>query len=49
MRECLVWFDTPQHKGKRERRGPFAIASGKYQEMVDRHLYKAAEGNGKQV
>jgi hypothetical protein len=49
MRECLVWLDTPQHKGKRQIRSPFAITSGKYQEVVDRHLYKAAEGNGKQV
>jgi hypothetical protein len=37
MRECLVWLDTPQHKGKRQIR-PFAITSGKYQEVVDRHL-----------
>jgi hypothetical protein len=48
MRECLVWLDTPPHKGKREIRRPFAITSGKYQ-VVDRHLSKAAEGNGKQV
>jgi hypothetical protein len=48
MRECLVWLDTPQHKGKIQRR-PFATTSGKYQEMVDGHLSKAAEENGKQV
>jgi hypothetical protein len=28
---------------------PFVITSGKYQEVVDRHLYKAAEEKGKQV
>jgi hypothetical protein len=49
MRECLVWRDTPQHKGKRQIRRPFAITSGKYQDVVDRHLSKAAEGKGKQV
>jgi hypothetical protein len=49
MRECLLWLGTPQHKGKRQIRRPFAITSGQYQEVVDRHLYKAAEGNGMQV
>jgi hypothetical protein len=40
-RECLVWLDTPQHKVKRQiRRQPFAITSGKYQEVLDRHLSK---------
>jgi hypothetical protein len=48
MRECLVWLDTAQHKVKRQIR-PFAITSGKYQEVVDRYLSKSAEGNGKQV
>jgi hypothetical protein len=48
MRECLVWLDTLQHKGRRQIR-PFAITSGKYQEVVDRHLSKAAEEKGKQV
>jgi hypothetical protein len=36
-RECIVWLDTPQHKGKRQIR-PFAITSGKCQEVVDSHL-----------
>jgi hypothetical protein len=49
MRECLVWLDTPQHKVKRQIRTPFAITSGKYEEVVDRHFYKAAEEKGKQV
>jgi hypothetical protein len=49
MRECLVWLDTAQHKGKRQIGRPFAITSGKYQEVVDRHVYKAAERKGKQV
>jgi hypothetical protein len=49
VRECLVWLDTPQHKGKRQIRRPCVITSGKYQEVVDRHLYKAAEEKGKQV
>jgi hypothetical protein len=49
MRECPVWLDTPQHKGIRQIRRPFAIASGQYQDVVDRHVYKAAEENGKQV
>jgi hypothetical protein len=49
MRECLVWLYTPQHKDKRQIRGQFAITSGKYQEVVDRHLSKPAKGNGKQV
>jgi hypothetical protein len=50
VREFLVWLDTPQHKGKRQiRRQPFAITSGKYQEMFDGHLSKAAEEKGKQV
>jgi hypothetical protein len=49
MRECLVWLDTPQHKGKRQIRRKFAITSGKYREVVDRHVSEAAEGNGKQV
>jgi hypothetical protein len=49
MRECLVWLDTPQHKGKRQIRRRFTITSGKYQEVVDRHLSKAAEGKGKHV
>jgi hypothetical protein len=49
MRECLVWLDTPQHKGKRQIRRPFAMTSGKYQKVVDRHLYKAAEEKRKQV
>jgi hypothetical protein len=44
-----VWLDTPQHRDKRQIRRPFAITSGKYQEVVDRHLSKSAEGNGKQV
>jgi hypothetical protein len=44
-----VRLDTPQHKGKRQIRRPFAITTGKYQEVVYRHLSKAAEGNGKQV
>jgi hypothetical protein len=43
-----VRLDTPQHKVKRQIRRPFAITSVKYQEVVDRHLYKAAEGKGKQ-
>jgi hypothetical protein len=37
-----------QHKDKRQIR-QFAIISGKYLEVVDRHLSKSAEGNGKQV
>jgi hypothetical protein len=49
MRECLVWLDTPQHKGKRQIGRPFAITSGKYQEVVDRNISKAAEEKGKQV
>jgi hypothetical protein len=49
MRERLVWLDTRQTKGKRQRRRPFAITSGQYQEVVDRHLYKAVEGKVKQV
>jgi hypothetical protein len=49
MRECLVWLDTPQHNGKIQIRRPFAITSGKYQEVVARHFYKAAEEKGKQV
>jgi hypothetical protein len=49
MRECLVWLDTPQHNGKRQTRRKFAITSGKYQGVIDRHLYKAAAGKGKQV
>jgi hypothetical protein len=48
MRECLVRLDTPQHKDKDNRR-PFAITSVQHQEVVDRHLSKSAEGNGKQV
>jgi hypothetical protein len=48
MKECLVWLDTPQHEGKRQIRS-FALTSGKYLEMVDRHLSKAAEEKGKQV
>jgi hypothetical protein len=49
MRECLVWLDTPQHKRKRQIGRPFAITSGKHQEVVDRNISKAAEENGKQV
>jgi hypothetical protein len=49
MRECLLWLDTPQHKGKRQIRRPFAITCGKYLEMGDRHLFKAAERKEKQV
>jgi hypothetical protein len=49
MRECFVWLDTPQHKGKIQIRRPFAITSRKYQEVVDRHLSKAAEEKGNQV
>jgi hypothetical protein len=49
MRECLVWLDTPQHKGKRQIRRPFVITSGKYQEVVDRHLSKVSEEKGRQV
>jgi hypothetical protein len=48
MRECIVWLDTPQHKGKRQIR-PFAITSGKYHEVVDGHLSKSAEKKRKQV
>jgi hypothetical protein len=45
-----VWLDTPQHNGRRQiRRQPFSIASGKYQEMLDRHLSKSAEEKGKDV
>jgi hypothetical protein len=43
-----VWLDTPQHKTKRQIR-PSDIISGKYQEVVDRHLSKCAEEKGKQV
>jgi hypothetical protein len=49
MRECLVWLGTIKHKGKRQIRRPFSITSGKYHEVVDRHLSKAAEQKGKQV
>jgi hypothetical protein len=49
MRECLVWLDTPQHKGKRQIRRPFAMTFGKYQAVVDRHFSKAAEETEKQV
>jgi hypothetical protein len=51
MRECPVWLDTPQHKGKRQIdiRRPFAITSGKYQEVVDGNLSKTAEEKRKQV
>jgi hypothetical protein len=49
MRECLVWPDTPQQKGKRQIRRPFAIPSGKYHEVFDRHLSKSAEKKRKQV
>jgi hypothetical protein len=49
MRECLVCLDTPQHKGKRQIRRPFAITSGIYQEVADRHLSKAGEVKGEQV
>jgi hypothetical protein len=49
MRECPVWLDTPQHKGKRQIRRQFVITSGKYQDEVDRHLSKAAEEKGKQI
>jgi hypothetical protein len=33
-------------KIKRQIRRPFAITSGIYQEVVDRHLFKAAEEKG---
>jgi hypothetical protein len=49
MRDFLVWLDTPQHKAKRQIRQPFAVTSGKYQEVVDMHISKAAEEKGKQV
>jgi hypothetical protein len=46
----LVWPDTSQHKGKRQiRRQPFAITSGKCQEVVERHLSKTTEEKVKQV
>jgi hypothetical protein len=44
-----VWLDTPQHTGKRQIRRPFAITSGKYQEVVDGHLSKAAEEKRKEL
>jgi hypothetical protein len=43
MRECLVWLDTPQHKGKRQIRRPLAIPSGKYQEGIFPRLQKKRE------
>jgi hypothetical protein len=48
--EFLVWPDTPKCKGrKRLKRQPFAITSGKYQEMFNKkHLAKAAEEEKKQ-
>jgi hypothetical protein len=50
MSEFLVWPDMTQHKSKRQiRRQRFAITSGKYQEVVDRHISKAAEERGKEV
>jgi hypothetical protein len=50
MSEFLVWPDTPKRKGKRRvERQPFAITSGKYQEMFEKkHLAKAAEEDKKQ-
>jgi hypothetical protein len=45
-----VWPDTSQRKGKRQiRRQPFAVTSGKCQEVVERHLSKTTEEKVKQV
>jgi hypothetical protein len=45
-----VWPDTPQDRGIRLiRRQPLAVTSGKYQELVERNLSKAAEEKAGQV
>jgi hypothetical protein len=46
MTEFPVCPDTPKPKDKRQvKRQQFAITSGKYQEMVNKHLSMAAEEN----
>jgi hypothetical protein len=45
-----VWPDTTQHKSTRQIvRKPSDVAIAKYQEVVDRQLFKAAEEKRKQV
>jgi hypothetical protein len=48
--EFLAWPETPKHKGRRRvERQPFAITSGKYQEMFEKkHFAKAAGEEKKQ-